>query len=38
MDTIVYLDREAIRAPLRRPDFPHHWIEYPNSSEFYYNL
>lgn len=31
MDTIVYLDREAIRAPLRRPNFPHRWIEYPNT-------
>lgn len=31
MDTIVYLDREAIRAPLRRPNFPHRWVEYPNT-------
>ncbi|MBI4750044.1 MAG: glycerate dehydrogenase [Acidobacteria bacterium] len=31
MDTIVYLDREAIRAPLCRPNFPHHWVDYPNT-------
>lgn len=31
MDTIVYLDREAIRAPLRMPNFPHRWVEYPNT-------
>ncbi len=26
---IVFLDRNAIRVPLRRPNFPHVWQEYP---------
>lgn len=26
---IVYLERDSIIAEVRRPDFPHEWIEYP---------
>ncbi|BDI33288.1 lactate dehydrogenase [Capsulimonas corticalis] len=28
MEKIVFLDRQAIRVPLRSPNFPHEWIEY----------
>ena len=28
---IVFLDRNAIRVPLRRPDVPHEWREYPHT-------
>lgn len=29
MHNIVFLERDSIRARLRRPDFPHVWMEYP---------
>jgi glycerate dehydrogenase len=29
MHHIVFLERDSIRAEVRRPDFPHHWAEYP---------
>ena len=29
MHRIVFLERDSIRAKLRRPDFPHVWTEYP---------
>lgn len=29
METIVFLDRESIRADIRRPGFPHEWRDYP---------
>ena len=32
MTRIVCLDRESIKATLRRPAFPHEWVEYPNST------
>jgi glycerate dehydrogenase len=32
MHRIVYLDRQAIRADLPRPAFPHEWVEYGNTS------
>jgi len=28
MHRIVYLERESIIANVRRPDFPHHWVEH----------
>jgi len=28
---IVFLDRNAIRVPLRRPSFPHLWRDYPHT-------
>lgn len=28
MHRIVYLERESIVANVRRPDFPHHWVEH----------
>jgi glycerate dehydrogenase len=28
MHRIVYLERESIIADVRRPDFPHHWVEH----------
>lgn len=31
MEHIVFLDRDAIRTPLRRPKFEHTWTEYPTS-------
>ena len=31
MERIVFLDRDALRAPVRRPAFPHEWTEYPKS-------
>ncbi|MCL2636293.1 MAG: D-2-hydroxyacid dehydrogenase [Betaproteobacteria bacterium] len=29
MPRIVFLERDSIVAEIRRPDFPHEWIEYP---------
>lgn len=29
MERIVFLDRASIRATIRRPDFPHEWVEFP---------
>ena len=29
---VVFLDRSAIRVPLRRLSFPHRWFEYPTTS------
>ncbi len=29
MERIVFLDRDAIRVPVRRPEFKHEWQEYP---------
>ena len=29
---IVFLDRDALRADLRRPSFPHVWVEYAESA------
>lgn len=31
MHHIVYLERDSIIADVRRPDFPHRWVEYPKS-------
>jgi glycerate dehydrogenase len=31
MEQIVFLDRNAIRVPLRSPSFPHEWKEYPHT-------
>lgn len=31
MERIVYLDRDALRATIRPPSFPHEWIEYARS-------
>jgi glycerate dehydrogenase len=31
MERIIYLDRGAIRAVVRRPAFEHEWVEYPAS-------
>ncbi len=28
---VVFLDRQAIRVPLRPPTFPHDWAEYPHT-------
>ena len=28
---VVFLDRQAIRVPLRPPAFPHQWAEYPHT-------
>ncbi|TXH24665.1 MAG: D-2-hydroxyacid dehydrogenase [Elusimicrobia bacterium] len=33
MHRIVYLERESIVADVRRPDFPHHWVEYAHSGQ-----
>lgn len=33
MHHIVYLERDSVVAEVRRPDFPHHWVEYPKSSQ-----
>ncbi|HZR02035.1 MAG TPA: D-2-hydroxyacid dehydrogenase, partial [Burkholderiales bacterium] len=32
MDQIVFLDRAILPLPLRRPDFPHAWREYPSTA------
>lgn len=29
---VVFLDRSAIRVPLRQLSFPHHWCEYPTTT------
>ena len=29
---IVFLDRDSLRADLRRPSFPHEWCEYPETA------
>lgn len=29
MEKIVFLDRSTLEADVRRPDFPHEWVEYP---------
>lgn len=31
MDTVVFLDRDTLRADVRRPSFPHRWVEYPQT-------
>ncbi|MCE1244428.1 D-2-hydroxyacid dehydrogenase [Oryzomicrobium sp.] len=31
MHRIAYLERESIRADVRRPAFPHDWVEYPRT-------
>ena len=28
METVVFLDRNTLRAEVRRPAFPHRWVEY----------
>jgi glycerate dehydrogenase len=33
MQRIVYLERESMVADVRRPDFAHHWVEYPKSRQ-----
>lgn len=40
MERIVFLERDSIRAELRRPDFPHVWEEYPLtlSEDIYHRL
>ena len=32
MERIVFLDRESLNAALKRPDFAHEWIDYPQSA------
>ena len=32
MENIVYLEKESIRATVRRPDFAHEWHEYPRTA------
>src|SRR5262245_11751166 len=32
MERIVFLDRKTLKIPLRKPDFPHHWQDYDNTS------
>ncbi len=32
MERIVFLDRASIRATLRKPRFPHHWQDFPNTA------
>lgn len=32
MEKIVFLDRSTLEAVVRRPNFPHEWAEYPESS------
>lgn len=29
MERIVFLDRDSIQADIRRPGFPHEWLDYP---------
>jgi len=31
MERVVFLDRESLDAALKRPDFVHEWIDYPQS-------
>ena len=33
MHRIVHLERDSVIAELRRPDFPHHWVEYPKTQQ-----
>ena len=33
MHRIVYLERESIVAEVRRPDFPHHWVEHAGTQQ-----
>jgi glycerate dehydrogenase len=33
MEKVVFLDRSAVRAELRRPRFDHQWREYPDTSQ-----
>jgi glycerate dehydrogenase len=33
MERIVFLDRDTLRAKIRRPDFPHEWIEYNKTEQ-----
>lgn len=32
MERIIYLDRDAVRAAIRPPSFPHEWVEYAYST------
>jgi glycerate dehydrogenase len=32
MESIVFLDRETLTVPLRRPDFLHEWRDFPSTS------
>lgn len=34
MHRIVHLEGESLIAEIRRPDFPHQWIEYPRTGAF----
>ena len=31
MERIVFIERNTIQADFRRPEFPHEWVEYPES-------
>lgn len=33
MHRIVFPERESVKAGFRRPDFPHVWVEYPESEQ-----
>jgi glycerate dehydrogenase len=33
MHHIVFLERDSVRADLRRPNFPHSWAEYPATAQ-----
>ena len=33
MHRIVHLERDSVIAELRRPDFPHHWVDYPKTQQ-----
>ncbi len=33
MERIVFLDRQSLKAELRRPAFPHHWEEHAQTLE-----
>ncbi len=33
MERIVFLDRQSLKAELRRPAFPHHWEEHTQTTE-----
>ncbi len=32
MERVVFLDRESLDAALKRPDFAHEWVDYPQSA------
>ena len=32
MHRIVYLERDSVRADVRRPAFAHEWVEYPRTT------